>query len=247
MAKRIDSHYCARRRDPPLRSPGMDHHVRRKRRQTTLRHRRHPRLRRTRRHPRHRRSRPPDLDKPGAGCEAPPQRQEEAHLPHGRPSGAPRGQGRRALAPLVHTLALHRLRWGEAIAIRVSALDTLRRRILVEENAVNVGTRIVVGTPKTHEARSVPYPKFLSEPLAREPAKGNDATSSSSVRVTPSWPLRRADKAGSGQPCRRQRQSTRHSPTSPLTTCGTQPRAWPSQLARTPKPCKGCSVTPPQQ
>ncbi len=72
-----------------------------------------------------------------------------------------------AHSTLVHTLAYTGLRWGEAIAIRVSALDTLRRRILVQENAVNVGTRIVVGTPKTHEARSVPYPKFLSEPLAR--------------------------------------------------------------------------------
>lgn len=59
------------------------------------------------------------------------------------------------------------LRWGEAIAIRLSALDTLRRRALIEENAVAVGTEIVVGTPKSHERRSVPYPQFLSEPLAR--------------------------------------------------------------------------------
>lgn len=68
---------------------------------------------------------------------------------------------------LIYTLAYTGLRWGEAIAIRVSALDTLRRRILVQENAVTVGRRIIVGTPKTHESRSVPYPKFLSELLAR--------------------------------------------------------------------------------
>ena len=67
---------------------------------------------------------------------------------------------------LVYTLAYTGLRWGEATAIRIDSLDTLRRRINVVENAVMVGTKIVVGTPKTHEARSVPYPRFLSEPIA---------------------------------------------------------------------------------
>ena len=69
---------------------------------------------------------------------------------------------------LVLTLAYTGLRWGEAIALRVSAVDALRRRLLVEENAVTIGSTKVVGTPKTHERRSVPYPKFLSELLARE-------------------------------------------------------------------------------
>jgi integrase len=70
--------------------------------------------------------------------------------------------------PLVLTLAYTGLRWGEAIALRVSSIDALRRRLLVEENAVTVGSTVHVGTPKTHERRSVPYPKFLSELLARE-------------------------------------------------------------------------------
>ncbi len=70
-------------------------------------------------------------------------------------------------AVLVFTLAYTGLRWGEAIALRVSSLDTLRRRMLVSENAVYIASRVNVGTPKTHENRSVPYPKFLSEPLAR--------------------------------------------------------------------------------
>ncbi len=69
---------------------------------------------------------------------------------------------------LVLTLAYTGLRWGEAIALRVSSVDALRRRLLVEENAVTVGGSVHVGTPKTHERRSVPYPKFLSELLARE-------------------------------------------------------------------------------
>lgn len=68
---------------------------------------------------------------------------------------------------LVYTLAYTGLRWGEVTAIRLSALDMLRRRILVQENAVRVHGHIIVGTPKTHENRSVPYPKFLSELLAR--------------------------------------------------------------------------------
>ena len=71
-------------------------------------------------------------------------------------------------ATLVFTLAYTGLRWGEAIGLRVSSLDALRRRLLVQENAVYLGGTVVVGTPKTHENRSVPYPQFLSEPLARQ-------------------------------------------------------------------------------
>lgn len=67
---------------------------------------------------------------------------------------------------LVWFLAYTGLRWGEATGLRISAVDTLRRRVLVRENAVSVGGTIIVGTPKTHEDRSVPYPAFLSEPLA---------------------------------------------------------------------------------
>ena len=69
---------------------------------------------------------------------------------------------------LVLTLAYTGLRWGEATALRVEDLDALRRRLSVEQNAVNVGGRIIVGTPKSHTTRSVPFPAFLSEPLARQ-------------------------------------------------------------------------------
>lgn len=44
----------------------------------------------------------------------------------------------------------------------------LRRRMQVEENAVIMGKDVFVGTTKSHENRSVPFPKFLSEPLARQ-------------------------------------------------------------------------------
>ncbi|WP_374221045.1 site-specific integrase [Salinibacterium sp. SWN139] len=57
------------------------------------------------------------------------------------------------------------MRWGEATALRVKDLDPVRRRANVQQNAVMVGGSIVVETPKSHEARSVPYPDFLSPAL----------------------------------------------------------------------------------
>lgn len=68
---------------------------------------------------------------------------------------------------LVLTLAYTGLRWGEAIGLRVKDLNPLRRRLFVRENAVRVGGVIVVGTPKSHETRSVPYPDVLAVGLAR--------------------------------------------------------------------------------
>jgi len=72
----------------------------------------------------------------------------------------------RSQSTLVLFLAYTGLRWGEATGLRVQNLDLVKRRINVQENAVNVGGKVIVGTPKSHEARSVPYPAFLAEPLA---------------------------------------------------------------------------------
>ncbi|WP_308471461.1 site-specific integrase [Rathayibacter sp. AY1C5] len=66
---------------------------------------------------------------------------------------------------LVEFLAYTGLRWGEATGLRVGDVDRKRRRVQVRENAVSVGGRIIVGTPKSHEARSVPFPPFLDEAL----------------------------------------------------------------------------------
>lgn len=68
---------------------------------------------------------------------------------------------------LVLFLAYTGLRWGEATGLRVGHFDALRRRVNVSENAVSVGGTIIVGTPKSHLTRSVPYPEFLAEPMAR--------------------------------------------------------------------------------
>jgi integrase len=70
-------------------------------------------------------------------------------------------------AALIYVLAYTGIRWGEAIGLRLSSLDFLRRRMLIEENAVLIGSQVHVGSPKTHERRSVPFPKFLAEPLAK--------------------------------------------------------------------------------
>jgi integrase len=66
---------------------------------------------------------------------------------------------------LVYLLAYTGIRWGEAVGLRVGVIDFERRRIQIQENAVTIGSEIVVGTPKTHENRSVSFPAFLSEPL----------------------------------------------------------------------------------
>lgn len=63
---------------------------------------------------------------------------------------------------LVLTLAYTGLRWGEATGLRVRSVNRLRRRFVIEENAVMIAYEIHVGTPKTHEKRSVPYPERLA-------------------------------------------------------------------------------------
>ena len=67
---------------------------------------------------------------------------------------------------LVLFLAYTGLRWGEATGLRVKHLDTVKRRVSVEENAVMVNGHIEIGTPKTHETRQVPYPEFLDDGIA---------------------------------------------------------------------------------
>lgn len=67
---------------------------------------------------------------------------------------------------LVFMLAYCGLRWGEATGLRVKDLDLLRKRATVDENAVAVGSEIIVGTTKGHKRRTVPLPAFLVPMLA---------------------------------------------------------------------------------
>lgn len=62
----------------------------------------------------------------------------------------------------VRFLAYTGLRWGEATGLRIHHLNRAERRAYIVENAVSVNGRMVVGTPKMHESRSVAYPAFLA-------------------------------------------------------------------------------------
>lgn len=85
------------------------------------------------------------------------------YLSHGQTQLLSSNSGPRGV--LVDFLAYTGLRWGEATALRVGDFDYVRRRVNVQRNAVMVGGDLIIGTPKSHEARSVPYPRFLDEPL----------------------------------------------------------------------------------
>jgi len=89
-----------------------------------------------------------------------------AYLSHGQVAALSRHAG--AHGPLVAFLAYTGLRWGEATGLRVRDVDMLRRRVTVTENAVRIGAVVHVGTPKTHRARSVPFPAFLADAISRE-------------------------------------------------------------------------------
>ena len=67
--------------------------------------------------------------------------------------------------PLVLTMAYTGLRWGEVTALRVQDYDAAKRRITVNENAVDVSGKIHVGKPKSHKSRSVPVAGFLVDML----------------------------------------------------------------------------------
>ena len=71
---------------------------------------------------------------------------------------------------VILTLAYCGLRWGELAALRVQGVDPLRRRLLVTEAVTEVGGRLVWGTPKDHQCREVPLPRFLADALAEQVA-----------------------------------------------------------------------------
>lgn len=68
---------------------------------------------------------------------------------------------------LLLTLALCGLRWGEATALQVKALDFERMRITVDRTYTDLDGEIIEGVPKSHQARWVPMPKSLGEELRR--------------------------------------------------------------------------------
>lgn len=64
-------------------------------------------------------------------------------------------------------LAYTGVRFGELAALRVGRLDLMRRRATIAESVTEVGGQgLVWGTPKGHERRDVPVPRFLVDELA---------------------------------------------------------------------------------
>ncbi|MHA6759745.1 tyrosine-type recombinase/integrase [Streptacidiphilus sp. PAMC 29251] len=63
-------------------------------------------------------------------------------------------------------LAYTGVRWGEASAIRVGRVDLKARRVRIAEAWSTDKSTLVMGTPKTHERRTVPIPPFLAKDLA---------------------------------------------------------------------------------
>ncbi|WP_091112301.1 tyrosine-type recombinase/integrase [Geodermatophilus dictyosporus] len=76
--------------------------------------------------------------------------------------------GRRRL--VIYFLVYTGVRYGERAALRVRAPDLLRRRALITEAVADVNGHAVFGTPKTHQRRQVPVPRFLADELAAQVA-----------------------------------------------------------------------------
>lgn len=72
---------------------------------------------------------------------------------------------------LTLTLGYTGLRWGEVVGLRVRSVDLGRRRVHVRRTYSEAGGSIREETPKSHEARWVPFPPFLA-PLLREQVEG---------------------------------------------------------------------------
>jgi integrase len=89
----------------------------------------------------------------------------------GYPSSASkhRPHGERAHEPYqlaVLFLAYTGVRFGEMAALRAGRVDLERRRAVIAESVTVVqGKGLVWGTPKTHQRREVPLPRFLVEQL----------------------------------------------------------------------------------
>jgi integrase len=87
-------------------------------------------------------------------------------------------------------LAYTGVRFGEMAALRVSRLDLTRRRATIAESVTVVqGKGLVWGTPKSHERRQVPIPRFLVAEL-RDHIAGKEPDELVFIGVRGGGPLR---------------------------------------------------------
>ncbi len=90
-------------------------------------------------------------------------RKEQVFLTHEQVDGLAAAAGRDRL--VIYFLAYTGVRYGEMAALRVRNLNLLRRRALITEAVADVNGHAVFGTPKTHQRRQVPVPRFLADEL----------------------------------------------------------------------------------
>lgn len=111
---------------------------------------------------------------PCDGVKAPRrQHSARAYLTHQQVDELSVAMGRDAL--VVKFLAYTGLRYGEMAALRVQNFDMLRRRVNIRESVTEVAGKLTWSTPKNHERRSVPFPRFLVDDLAaRMQGKGRE-------------------------------------------------------------------------
>ena len=111
---------------------------------------------------------------PCDGVKAPPrEHSRRAYLTHQQVDELAAAMARDGL--VVRFLAYTGLRYGEMAALTVDDFDMLRRRVHVRRSVTEVKGKLVWSTPKNHERRSVPFPRFLGEDLARRMAgKGRE-------------------------------------------------------------------------
>lgn len=60
------------------------------------------------------------------------------------------------------------LRWGEITGLRAKDFNAANRRLTIAQNVVRVGSKFHVGTPKTHEQRTIAVPPFLVSELQEQ-------------------------------------------------------------------------------
>ncbi|MGH3556634.1 tyrosine-type recombinase/integrase [Mycobacterium sp.] len=102
---------------------------------------------------------------PCEGVKAPPRKHNQrAYLTHAQVDELASTMVRDGL--VVRFLAYTGLRYGEMAALTVEDFDMLRRRVTVRRSVTEVAGKLTWSTPKNHERRSVPFPRFLAEDLA---------------------------------------------------------------------------------
>jgi integrase len=100
--------------------------------------------------------------RPKPGVTRPAMRADRIYGPHAvqlaPPAGTPALAGEAKHPEIVLLLATTGLRWGEMAALRVRDIDLGRGRLMLTRSASKVNSRSVIGTPKTHQSRTVAVP-----------------------------------------------------------------------------------------